>query len=107
MEGITRMSGEKRMLAMNTVRHPAAPTQADVALSNTIRTVVGASLYAGLWPHDRLVTGIRLTERMDAAEAARDGHDRIEAGRDLLALALMVVPDVARSILPPPLRRAA
>lgn len=91
---------------MNTVRHPAAPTEADVVRSKTIRTLVGASLYAGLWPRDRLVEGIRLTEIMDAAADRIDVHAQMSAGRDLLALAERVVPDVVVG-LSLRLRRAA
>ena len=85
---------------MTTDRHTAAPTEADVALSDTIRTTLGALLYSGGWPRVSLLDGIHLTERMDAATARGNVHDRIEAGRDLLALAKREVPDAALAIIP-------
>lgn len=81
------------MLPVNTVRHPAAPTEADVAFNDTIRSVCGQAICAGLWPRENLVEGMRLTERMDNAAARGDVFDALAAGEDLLELARRHAPD--------------
>lgn len=88
------------MSPVNTVRHPAAPTQADVAFNDTIRSVCGQAICAGLWPREHLLEGMRLTERMDAAGRRGDVFDAIAAGTELLALGMLVAPDSTHHIQP-------
>ena len=85
---------------MNTARHPAAPTSADVALCNAIRTTMGPALYAGQWRGDRARDAIRLLEDMDRAEDAADPVTRLQAGRALLELAREHAPDLADTAHP-------
>jgi hypothetical protein len=94
------------MLPVNTVRHPAAPTEADVAFNNMIRSVCGQAICAGLWPRDRLVEGMRLTERLDDAIRRGDVFDAISAGDELFSLARIHAPETVAS-LSPKRRRAA
>ena len=88
------------MLPVNTVRHPAAPTEADVAFNDTIRSVCGQAICAGLWPREKLLEGMHLTERMDDATARGDVFDAIAAGVELLELARRHAPDSVAGLTP-------
>ena len=72
---------------MNTVRHPAAPTEADVALSRSIRAACGRALYAGHWPRGTMIAAVRLTEDIDAAEARGDLDSAVRAAHELSTMA--------------------
>lgn len=91
---------------MNTVRHPAAPTQADVAFCQSIRTTFGPALYAGHWPATDLIEAVRLVEDMDLAETRHDHAGRMAAALALLASARGVAPDLA-DLIDPAYARAA
>jgi hypothetical protein len=86
--------------AMNTARHPAAPTEADAARTDMIRTVCGSTLYAGDWPREAMVAAIGLTVAMDMAEARGDTAARMASGKRLFQLARDNVPEIADLIEP-------
>lgn len=91
---------------MDIANTPAAPTEADVALSDTIRRVCGMTLYAGDWPRGAMTAAIGLTVAMDVAESRGDAATRLSAGMRLLELAREHVPHIADTIVPT-LARAA
>jgi hypothetical protein len=88
------------MLPVNTVRHPAEPTEADVAFNDTIRSTCGQAIFAGLWPREAVIEGMHLTERMDDATRKGDVFDAIAAGAELLDLAIRHAPDSVAGLVP-------
>lgn len=92
---------------MNTASALAAPTEADVALSDTIRRICGTTLYNGDWPREAMNTAIGLTVAMDVAESRGEQAKRVASGLRLLALAKDSVPHIAETIAPTPLAKAA